>query len=356
MKLIFDNIIFNLQNTGGISVVWYNILSRILNKTSEFSVNFLEYNHKNKNIFQQKLNLPQQCIQRRKMAFFNLNRYFSPKIQEKEKFIFHSSYYRICKNPNAINITTVHDFTYEYFVKGLKKHIHMWQKNYALRKSNYIVCISENTKKDLIKFLPDIPSNKIRVIYNGVSEEFQKLNHVPYPEYKDYILFLGSRAEYKNFKFVVDSIKNTKFKLLICGAPLNNKEQQYISNIIPTDHYKVMSGISNQELNKLYNSVFCLAYPSSYEGFGLPVIEAQKAGCPVIALNSSSIPEIIGNSYPMLTELTIEKFKVFTEKLENEEYKAKIINLGLENSKQYSWENMFSNYYNLYLEAAKTEQ
>ena len=89
-----------------------------------------------------------------------------------ESFIFHSSYFRISSNPNAINITTVHDFTYEYFYHGLHKWIHCWQKYYAIRKSKYVVCISENTKKDLLNFLPDVDEKKIHVIYNGVSDDY----------------------------------------------------------------------------------------------------------------------------------------------------------------------------------------
>lgn len=97
------------------------------------------------------------------------------------------------------NITTVHDFTYEYFRKGLPKYIHTWQKGFAIKKSDGIICISEHTKKDLMGFYPEIEEFKIRVIYNGVGEEFKKFEN-PKELLKDdfeilkdtrYILYVG---------------------------------------------------------------------------------------------------------------------------------------------------------------------
>ena len=91
--------------------------------------------------------------------------------------VFHSSHYRIAKNPKAYNVTTVHDFTYELFSKGLAQKVHSWQKFKAIRKADVIVSISENTKKDILRFLPDIDPDKIRVIYNGVSDDYRPMSN-----------------------------------------------------------------------------------------------------------------------------------------------------------------------------------
>ena len=86
--------------------------------------------------------------------------------------------------------------------------------------------------------------------------------------------------------------------------------------------YHCVGRISNERLNLLYNNAFALIYPSYYEGFGIPVLEAQKAGCPVIAYNSSSITEIIGNTTLLLNELSVDSLKKKFELLENEEIKV----------------------------------
>lgn len=75
-------------------------------------------------------------------------------------------------NHHAINIITVHDFTYERYSKGLRKAIHCFTKKYAINKADYIICISENTKKDLLKYNPNINKDRILVIYNGASDDF----------------------------------------------------------------------------------------------------------------------------------------------------------------------------------------
>lgn len=329
-------------------MVWANILNRIV-KQNDFEIAFIDYENQN-NLFRKNLILPQELTEVRKMCFKNLNRYFSPLIRYNKKFIFHSSYYRICKNKNAINVTTVHDFTYEYFRQGVSKKVHSWQKKYAIKHSDYIICISENTKRDLLKFIPCIDVRKIRIIYNGVSNDFFHIDHSPYNQYHDYVLFVGGRDNYKNFKFTVDALKDTKYKLLICGKPLSEDENKYLLKQLGVNKYKIVSGISNKELNELYNSVFCLAYPSIYEGFGIPVIEAQKSGCPVIAYNGSSIPEIIGVDYPMINNLNIKEFKHLLFKLEDKTYRNQIIKLGLTNCQRFSWDQTFHDYLKLYKE------
>ena len=204
MKIIYDNIIFSGQKTGGISVVWYELLKRII-LDARFVCLFIEDSNCKNNIFRKKLSLNNVLI--KKGLLLKFKKYFNPKISLNNKFIFHSSYYRTSNNPNAINITTVHDFTYEYFSKGLKRYIHTYQKNKAIKKSDFIICISENTKKDLLKFVNGVDEKKIRVIYNGVSENYFQLKNVnsnllPFDK-NSYVVFVGARNGYKNFNFAV---------------------------------------------------------------------------------------------------------------------------------------------------------
>lgn len=299
MKIILDNIIFTLQRSGGISVVWFELLSRLIRDGKKISC--LSYS--NRNIFIKKISFDKTINIQRNNFFIFFRRYCDLILRnEKERFIFHSSYYRITRNSKAINITTVHDFTYEYYCSGLSRIIHSWQKRRAILNSDYIICISESTKKDLLKFVPEVKEDKIRVIYNGVSEDYHVLSlrelatvQLPFPK-QTYVVFVGSRVGYKNFELSVHAISKTTLNLVIVGAPLNRLELVLLQqNFKDMKRVYCANRISNQELNILYNNAFALLYPSLYEGFGIPVIEAQKAGCPVIAYNGSSIPEIIGD-------------------------------------------------------------
>lgn len=348
-QIIVDNIIYSLQKSGGVSVVWSELIKRFL-KDQTIIVKYIEYPQSD-NIFRNQLEIPQEKLFL--SPYYSIaSRYIDVKCQDiKTPFIFHSSYYRISSNPKAINITTVHDFTYEYYAKGIAKLVHCWQKHRAIRKSDYIICISENTKKDLLRFLPDIDPNKITVIHNGVSDDYFPLysideNILPFKKY-DYLLFVGARDGYKNFEFLVSSLSGTQYNLVIVGAPLNNKETALLNTSIK-DKWSYAGRLTNQELNNYYNGAYAFVYPSSYEGFGIPVLEAQRAGCPVIAYNSSSIPEIIGDTTLLLNNLTKDEFISKLNILENAVIRKSIIEDGIRNSNKYTWDSTYAKVIKLY--------
>lgn len=352
--IVFDNIIFSLQKMGGISVVWKNLLERMI-RTEEYKC--IEYPNSSTNLCRQELNISDGHIIHRR--YFNpiVSQLCKPKITAKDKFIFHSSYFRLCSNPKAINITTVHDFISEYSSSPpIKQRIRNKINNYVIRHSDAIVCISKNTKRDLFKFIENIDGKKVYLIYNGVSEDYQALDSIPYPSYQDCVLFVGDRvASYKNFRLVVKSLSSLNYRLLICGKPLLQTEKEFLDATIP-NKYMVSVFPSNIELNKIYNSAFCLAYPSSYEGFGIPVLEAQKSGCPVIALNASSIPEIIGDQSLLMSEPSINEFRNRVLSLGNMAFRNKMIVSGYLNAKKYSWDDMARQYKALYTMLLETHR
>ena len=112
---------------------------------------FLEYPNSNVNIVRQDLHIDKNECKTFKTAILPITRFFNPQVTFKRKHIFISSYYRYSRNPNSINVTIVHDFTYEYYRKGMARWIHTLQKRNAIRHSKGVICISENTKKDLQK-------------------------------------------------------------------------------------------------------------------------------------------------------------------------------------------------------------
>ena len=113
------------------------------------------------------------------------------KNRSKEKFIFHSSYYRTSNSKNAINIITVYDFIYEKFSSGWRKKIHTWQKERAINNSHHIICISHSTKNDLLTYYPAIMKSKITVVYLGASDTFKENNKL---KKEKSLIFVGSRG------------------------------------------------------------------------------------------------------------------------------------------------------------------
>lgn len=354
--LILDNIIFSLQKSGGVSAVWYEHLKRLLeDKNIGDSLKFVECDTANSNVFRKELNINRSMIQQESSQMLQLRRYINPLFASiSDPFVFHSSYYRTSPNKYAVNITTVHDFTYEYFIKGIAKSVHCWQKYRAIRNSDIIICISENTKKDLLKFLPDIDEHKIRIIHNGVSDDYYQIDHRDTLKKKSrFALFVGARGGYKNFDIAVEAIKETTLDLVIVGSPLSDIEIKHLDSALGRKRYKYVGRISNKELNVLYNTAFCLLYPSSYEGFGIPVIEAQKAGCPVIAANHSSIPEIIGDKTMLINEASPDEILKKIQFLKSDHNRTEVIDLGLENSKRFSWDITYAETIKVYDEAKR---
>lgn len=350
MKIVFDNIVYSLQHSGGVSVVWQELTSRFL-KNKEDELLFLEHESDRSNIFRRLLEIPMENIKLLKPLCFTLARYCNPSVRISQPFIFHSSYFRFSGNKYAKNVTTVHDFTYEYFYKHKRKgwFLHVWQRNRAIKHSDAVVCISENTKRDLLKFVKGVNPNKVFVIPNGVSGDYMPINEdEKESELKDWLLYVGGRSSYKNCYKFVEYIKDTNYKVVFCGSKLTEEEFSLFNNLLGKDRYKVYSNISNTELNRVYNSVKCLVYPSSYEGFGIPVLEAQKAGCPVIALNASSIPEVIGDSPLLMEEFTKENLMSKLDLLNKPDIRDSVISKGFTNASKFSWDNIYNRYRELY--------
>ena len=353
MKVLIDNVVFYIQQRGGVSVVWREIINRIL-KEKSIHVKFLEYG-KTSNIFRTGLDIDNTKIINRNGWFFPIKRYLNPKYEFNERFIFHSSYYRTCQNKNAINITTVHDFTYEMFFPFLKRTLHGWQKRRAIRNSDYVVCVSENTKKDCLKYIKGLDESKVKVIYNGVSKRYYPIEdkmslQLPFP-HQSYVMFVGDRTHYKNFNLVVDFWKKSNYNLVIVGSPLNISEQALFDDLGPDKKYVLLTDIPNDRLNELYNGAFCLIYPSKYEGFGIPIIEAQKAGCPVIAYDASSIPEIMGYKELLLHELSENEIQKKIKYIEDENNRRELTKAGINYVQKFTWDNTYTQLIELYRKA-----
>jgi len=311
MKVHYDNIVFSLQKAGGISTYWSELIIRLLR--DEVDVSFDEFNHHN--IVRNTFTIKAESLHFRTARSLLLQRFRAlPLRQQNEAFVFHSSYNRITNNPKATQVTTVHDFVHEKLYSGIRRSLHLMQKKKVLLAAKQIITVSENTKSDLLQFHPLIPEERVKVIYNGVSNDFYPLDeqdkqYLPEAGQRPYILYVGSREHYKNFKFTVRLLSEIPdMDLYIVGSTLLKNELQDLMQKIP-GRWQHFNHISNARLNQLYNMAHALIYPSEYEGFGIPLLEAMKAGTPFLALRNSSIPEVAGEAGILLERADVDLFK-----------------------------------------------
>ena len=346
MQVVFDNIIFALQRVGGISVVWQELLSRAL-KDNRFDKKILDY--PSQNVCRQELDFSSCDLVSQPLRI--AERYRTPDFRSHESAIFHSSYFRIAEGANIKNITTVHDLTYHYYRSGLPRRVHLWEEQRALRHSAGIICVSEHTKRDLLQLYPWLDHNRIAVVYNGVGAHFCQDASV---EKKGYLLFVGNRsAAYKRFDVAVEVARLTGISLVMVGGALSADERKMLDEQLGTDRYHAYTDVSNLMLNTFYNEALCLLYPSDYEGFGIPILEAQKAGCPVLCQATSSIPEVIGESGIMLPaapprQLAADMADIVRQLLSGQIDSIALTEQGKTNAARFSWDKTYQQTYDFY--------
>ena len=215
-------------------------------------------------------------------------------LQKNDFNIFHPTFY----NPYFMKylhgrpfVLTVHDMISERFKLRDNKQA-LWKKE-LVRHANHIVAVSEQTKNDLMDMM-GVPEHKITVIYHGVSSR-GKQNKTPLIDTK-YILYVGSRADYKNFMLMLEELvpvlRSHQDLSIVCTGPYFTKEEMRLFE--QNGIYDRMIHISpnDEGMQNLYEHALCFIFPSLYEGFGIPILEAWQAGCPVLLNQTSCFPEI----------------------------------------------------------------
>lgn len=212
--------------------------------------------------------------------------------------IIHPTYYYMSYGKKAKVILDVHDMIPEIY------HINerlIQAKKKTLHEADKIIAVSENTKRDLLTIYPDIPPERICVIHRGAS----MIHRDKTPEKlsimgnRDYVLFVGNRTGYKNFSGFFEAMKSVLFAhrdlcLLCVGGGYFTHEELDLIQGYETQVFQ--AGLTDDELVSAYSHALCFVFPSLYEGFGLPILEAFASDCPVLCSDSSSLPEVAGNA------------------------------------------------------------
>lgn len=249
-------------------------------------------------------------------------------------------------------ITTIHDFTLlntynpdkNWFVYHFKQLVGQFVFRSIVKRSNYILTPTDYTKKELFARYPSTPTEKVVRAY--LAAETRTTTKKPYPvSSKDFIMYVGQQSRYKNIQRLGDAHqilleKHPDLQLILVGKIDNSAKinQEYFAS----KHYKniTFTGfVDDDELNWLYTNCSAYIFPSLFEGFGLPGLEAMIHNTPVVSSNASCLPEVYGDAAHYFDPLNCEDIaRSINEVLQNKKLREKLITNGQKQLKKYSWE------------------
>jgi glycosyltransferase involved in cell wall biosynthesis len=357
MKVLYDHQIFSTQIYGGISRYFIELIKCFENDDEiEYELS-LKYSN---NCYLKQLSnfscnsfFKNYDFKKRDRIINYLNKIISKNIISKEDYdIFHPTYYDpyfldyIGKKPFVLTIyDMIHEVLTNYFHH--KDRVSEYKRFLAL-KADKIITISENTKKDIIK-LYNMSENKIKVIY--LASSFNNFNmgkikngDIKYKLPRKFILYVGSRWGYKNFYIFMKAIflllKNDHNLFIVCAGGDNfNKNEKELLKSLSVQNKVFQYQVDDKGLQVLYKNALAFVFPSLYEGFGIPVLEAFACKCPAIISNTSSLSEVAGDAaiyFDPNDKLSI--LNNIQKVIYDDELRNQLVYKGSQRVKEFTWE------------------
>jgi len=327
VSLEFDDIVYALQSFGGISEYWREMTTRV-----EAMPGFAVF-HRTGGTW------GRTAVQRSKCQ------------------VFHSSYYRTARGGKTRSVTTVHDLAYElgHVGQGVKAALHRYEHRKAFFASDALICVSNSTRGDLLRVYPELAArcpifvvpHGVRPLSSGAAIAAETAVDAPY------VLFVGGRQAYKNFDnalagFAASRLKEQGFVLACTGAPLTTTERQRISHLGLRESVRSLGTVKRDELGRLYTAAHCLLYPSLFEGFGMPLLEAMQQGCPVVSSNRSVMPEVSGNAALLVDPLDPTAIAAALVDVCSPQTRHRLVTAGLARAAEFTWTRAATRHASIY--------
>jgi glycosyltransferase involved in cell wall biosynthesis len=350
MRILFDEQIFSNQRVGGISR-YYSELVKALNITGGATARILsplctnQYARDLPSSY--RLGLPFPAIPGSEKFVWHVNRLFSsPGTKWFKPDIVHQTYfsrYKLRRQGSRV-VVTVHDMMHELHPENFPDSaLVSSQKLHAVENADLVICVSENTRKDLLA-ITGIDRAKTAVVYHGIDHLRPSPSKKPVAGIQPYLLYVGLRHTYKNFDGLIKAFGrcpeiNQRFNL-VCfgGGPLSPHESDLIAKLnIPRGKIILTQG-NDAVLCALYRYAEAFVYPSVYEGFGFPPLEAMSQGCPVVSSNTSSLPEVLGDAAEYFDPHDVDDMAGAIQRVIGQPNRARELkDSGLRRAQKYTW-------------------
>lgn len=359
--IIIDGVFFQINSTG-IARVWQNLLQEWVK--SGFANQILVLDRGNTAPKIEAINYYQiEIYNYTKSALDSANlQSICDQFQAK---VFISTYYTTPIHTPSILL--IHDMIPEVLGMDLSE-VEWPEKYYSILHASKYLAVSQNTAQDLKQFFPYISPKLITVVYNGVDDNFypEKTEYIDnfkakFNLTKPYFLFVGTRLSYNNYKNAIllfrafNQFAHNKDISIVCVGGDRHLEIE-LAELVNNEMSIHLIRLNDDELRCAYSGAIALVYPSRYEGFGLPILEAMACGCPVITCPNSSIPEVAGEAALYVSEFSTEEMLIALGKVQITEIRDTLIKAGFAQIKQFSWSKMANKIAEILTQTAKELQ
>jgi glycosyltransferase involved in cell wall biosynthesis len=361
VRILYDGVLFSTPLTGGARRYFSNLISR-LPPADEPWVTITKRpddhfpTHPSMHVRRFPRFRPEKLSSIAERAYFR-------RIERRTKFdLAHPTYYynlarRRLRNYRCPAVVTVHDMICELFWKGTAAgESETEHKRRAIADAQKVICISHHTKQDLVELF-GVQESKIRVVYLATElSASMAAADASVPE-RPYFLYVGGHeAAYKNFDRLLRCMatvvaRHSDVLLAVVGPPFTPTRLATIDALRLTQNVVHIGGVSDAHLAKLYNRSVALVYPSLYEGFGIPPLEAMACETAVITSNRSSIPEVVDNAAMLVDPESDEQLSAaMIMLLEDRSRREELIRLGRNRARHFSWDKMAAETCEIYRE------
>ncbi|MFN3850073.1 MAG: glycosyltransferase family 4 protein [Spirosomataceae bacterium] len=368
MKVLYDHQSFTGAKYGGVARYFYDLMYALgQQKSVEIDLSLVFSNNvylQNSEIFKVKSFKPTGFTNR---LFSHLNRLNSAvKVMRNDFDVFHptffNGYFLSFLKENKPFVITYHDVIPEKFSNKYAE-LDGFDKDYKqniINKASKIIAVSENTKKDILDIF-DVDASKIDVVHHTTHFiSYKPIDSFNIETPEQFLLYVGNRDNYKNFDSFIKSVyplllKNEDLHIICAGNNKFTKDEMSLFNHLRIGdrliHYPIWS---DDVLYRLYQKAIAFVYPSLYEGFGIPILEAFACGCPVILSKASSFPEVAKNAAIYFNPLDSEEIASQIESVINKtELRLDLVKRGYERLKDFTPEKMANQTLDVYKSVLK---
>jgi len=362
MRILYDGAVTQQPGAGGIKRYFANLIRRL---PQDFEPHFTtchanpegEPSHPQMRTHRFRRFRPRRISVKLEKVFFG-------RIQNSLPFdLAHPTYYTLLSQQELRSyrcpvVLTVWDMIHDLFPKLYPDVEFLARKRRAIETADALICISENTKRDL---LAHYSVDERRVFVTHLASDLQPalVEGNERTPAAPYFLYVGARAGYKNFDCLLSALVaaiplSPEISLCTVGAPFSEQEQKLIARLGLSSRIENYGAVSDRQLAALYQRSLALVYPSLYEGFGIPPLEAMQCGTPVIASNRSSMPEVVGDAGVLVDpERTDELTNALVTLASQPALRQKLIVRGYNQVQHFSWDKTARQTVNIYRNFAK---